>query len=123
MNRIRYSTHKHCQEVLLTFALLVFATEVPAAGDHVEYQEILRSFQVARHCGLATEDVAAGFRVAIQELHATRAVSGEEAQIHRTTVAEAVRRDWRNRGTGNRDPRCLTQGRRAAERLRGVIFE
>lgn len=123
MNRICYFRYKLRKGGVFSFVLLTLATGVSAAGKHIEYQEILRSYQVALHCGLATEDVAAGFRVAIQELHATRAISGEEAQIHRATVAEAIRQDWRNRGMGHRDPRCLTQGRDAAKRLRRVIFE
>lgn len=93
------------------------------AGSAVDdYQDTVRQYLVARHCELLTQDVMSGFRVKVMTFHSAGAVTPRDAQRVRDAVNDTVRRDWRNRGMGARDPRCRTEGRAAAQRLVDFLY-
>jgi hypothetical protein len=96
--------------------LVLLAAPATEAGGSAsdDYQSTLRQYLIARHCELVTPDVMSGFRLKVMTFHGVGGVTPRDARDVREEVNSAVRRDWRNRGMGARDPRCRTQGRAAA---------
>lgn len=94
--------------------LVLMIPSIAASGPVEEYQTTLRLYLIARHCELLTPDVMSGFRVKLMTFHGVGGVTARDAQGYREAVNDVVRRDWRNRGMGARDPRCRTEGRAAA---------
>jgi len=86
------------------------------------YREVLEDYLVARHCGLDTEEVKAGFRIAILEFHAQQLVSASSARALRAGAGEDFRQHWQTRGLEPDDAQCRTEGRTASERLLSVLF-
>lgn len=92
--------------------LLAASTAAATNGD--AYEALVQRYLVARHCGLVTRDVMDGFRIEIMTLLSTGTVTAAEARAGRRAAGEAVRQGWRNRGQGDRDPRCRIEGLAAA---------
>jgi len=91
---------------------------VAANGAH---QDAVRDFLIVKHCGFESDAVRAGFRIEIISLIGDGEVSASTARAERDAAAEEVRRQWRNRGMGTADPRCLTEGRAAVNRFLTVL--
>jgi hypothetical protein len=103
----------------LLMTIVVCAGEaVAASGGH---QDAVRDFLIVKHCGFESDDVRAGFRIEIISLIGDGKVSASTARAERDAAAEEVRRQWRNRGMGSADPRCLTEGRAAVDRFLTVL--
>lgn len=108
-------------------ALALALAAPPAAADATPasraYLGALRDYLIAIHCGLDDWIVRDGFRLEVMALHHQGRVAPREARALRERAHEEVRREWRLRGSGARDPRCRKEGRAAAERLRGVVLD
>jgi len=104
-------------------ALLTLLMHVPAeaGADGNAHRDAVRDYLIVRHCGLQSDDVMAGFRIEVIGLIEREGVSPTAARLDRDSAAEQVRRNWRNRGMGTRDPRCSIEGRAAVERFLEVL--
>ena len=112
-----------CAGLVTAVTLVTLVTLAPAATGAAEaaHRDAVRDYLIVRHCALESDTVAAGFRIEVIELVGQGRISPRAARADRAAAADEVRRDWRNRGMGARDPRCLTVGRAAAERFLSVI--
>ena len=104
-------------------ALLLALAPDPARADAGtdSHRDAVRDYLIVKHCGLDSDAVRAGFRIEIIALLGDGEIAASIAQTDRHAAAEEVRREWRNRGMGNRDPRCLSKGRAAVERFLTVL--
>ncbi len=93
-----------------------------ASADELDYQNAIYAFLVARHCELATVEVREGFRLTLSHLQHQERIAPDAARQARALAGEALRIEWRNRGSGAQDPRCPTQGRAAAKRFRDFLY-
>ncbi len=100
-------------------ALVLGASEVDAANG--AHRDAIRGFLIVKHCGFETDEVRAGFRIEVIGLIGDGKVSAAAAKTDRDAAADEVRRDWRNRGMGPADPRCLTEGRAAVYHFLAVL--
>ena len=99
------------------------AAGTSAAASELEYQKAIYAFLVARHCELATAEVRDGFRLTLSHLLQQERIAPDAARQARALAGEALRLEWRNRGSGAQDPRCPTQGRAAAKRFRDFLYD
>ena len=98
------------------------AAATTASAGELEYQKAIYAFLVARHCELATAEVRDGFRLTLSHLQQEDRIAPDAARQARAQAGEALRNEWRNRGSGARDPRCPKQGRAAAQRFRDFLY-
>ena len=103
----------------LLVAMTLGSGEVGASNG--AHRDAIRNFLIVKHCGLETYEVRAGFRIEVIGLIGEGEISPSAAKSDRDAVAEEVRRDWRNRGMGHADPRCLTRGRAAVHHFLAVL--
>lgn len=103
----------------LLIALALGASAVGATD--ATHRDAIRDYLIVKHCGFETDEVRAGFRIAVIALIGEGKVSPSTARSDREAAAEEVRREWRNRGMGRADPRCLTQGRAAFNHFLAVL--
>ena len=103
----------------LLVAVALGSAEVGASNG--AHRDAIRNFLIVKHCGLETYEVRAGFRVEVIGLIGRDKISATAAKTDREAVAEEMRRDWRNRGMGQADPRCLTKGRAAVHHFLAVL--
>lgn len=93
----------------------------PAGAADGAHREAIRNFLIVKHCGFETYEIRAGFRIEVMNLIGNGDISPSTARMDRDTAAEEVRREWRNRGMGRADPRCLTIGRAAVAHFLAVL--
>ncbi len=98
------------------------AAGTSASANELEYQKAIYAFLVARHCELATDEVREGFRLTLSHLLQQDRIAPDAAREARARAGESLRMEWRNRGSGARDPRCPKQGRAAAQRFRDFLY-
>jgi len=110
---------RHLLAKSLLMTIVVCAGQAVAAGG--AHQDAVRDYLIVKHCGFENEGVRAGFRIEIISLIGDGKISASTARAERDAAAEEVRRQWRNRGMGSADPRCLTEGRAAAYRFLTVL--
>lgn len=110
-----------CVALVMTAMLAPAATGAAGNPPDSSHGHAVRDYLIVRYCGLETERVRAGFRIEVIGLVERGDVSPEAARIERRAAAEYVRREWRNRGMGSRDPRCLTEGQAAVDRFLSVL--
>ena len=103
----------------LLITLVISAGQVDAGNG--AHRNAIRNFLIVKHCGLATYEVTTGFRIEVLRLIDEGEISPSAAKTDRDSAAEEVRRQWRNRGMGHGDPRCLTQGRAAVRHFLAVL--
>lgn len=92
-----------------------------AGASNGAHRDAIRDYLIVKHCGFETEQITAGFRIEVIGLIGGGGISPSAAKSDRDSAAEEVRRDWRNRGMGPADPRCLTEGRAAVHHFLAVI--
>jgi len=98
-----------------------FVAAPPVAAAAHDYRQAVYAYGVAQFCGFAGPEVGAGFRIEALYLIQRDALSATQAQAARAAAARALRLEWRYRGRGRMDPRCRTEGRVAARRLRAFL--
>ena len=117
-----FSLLRHITKSALFGLIAAGSLATAAMAEERDYQEAIYAFLVARHCELATAEVEAGFRLTLLHLLERDGLAAEAARAARSAAGEVVRIEWRNRGHGPRDPRCLKEGRAAAQRFRDFLF-
>jgi hypothetical protein len=95
-----------------------------AEGDDAlsGYAVLVRDILIVRQCGLSNELVEAGFRLEVESLAASQALTPEAAAAARERGQEVYRLAWRDRGSGPVDPRCRHEGAAAAAGFRAYIL-
>ncbi len=107
---------------VFTRVLIVLALSSGHLGaSNGAHRNAIRDYLIVKHCGFETDEVRAGFRIEVIGLIGQGDISPTAARSDRDAAAEEVRRDWRNRGMGPADPRCLTEGRAAVHHFLAVL--
>jgi hypothetical protein len=107
-------------------ALLVVSG--PAAAPEpgwrtAELYSVFYGHAVCDYCGLITEQVDAGFRLARDRLIEAGALTQEEVRQLRASAWLAADHEWANRGLGGYRLWCRTEGAAAAERFLHVAAQ
>jgi hypothetical protein len=100
--------------------LTLLPSAAGAEGDDAisGYAILVRDILIVRQCGLSDELVEAGFRLEVESLAASQALTPEA----RERGQEVYRLAWRDRGSGAADPRCRHEGAAAAAGFRAYIL-
>ena len=104
---------------LIAAGFALFPTAAVADGA---YAGLVRGILIVRQCGLADELAEAGFRLQVEALLASHALTPEGAAAERELGQDIYRRSWRDRGGGPVDPRCRREGAAATARFRAYIL-
>jgi hypothetical protein len=98
---------------LLPPASTLLPSPARAEGDDAisGYAILVRDILIVRQCGLSDELVEAGFRLEVETLAASQALTPEAAAAARERGQEVYRMAWRDRGSGPVDPAAGMKGR------------